>query len=641
MKMKKVLFSFEVVKLVVCCLLLVCPSFSFSQNYQWQWAHRGGGNQNAGTSSTYQITLEQIFDVKVDQYNNYYYAGSVTNFNPQFMGNSITKYGTTNIDSDVYIVSTDCEGNFRWQTTLGGHNNEAYVSMALDTLGGLYISFAATNSYRVNNPVTPPHYAPGVALGFGSDNTPNPNNRRMALVKYDTDGNYLWHFMPQDENVTLVNTPGFYSASGTAYSLIVEPDGNIHWHCRFSAGHHLNGALIVPDGETAYHAVLKFNPQGNYIGHFTLPFTGGGAPNNVKLHRDPLNGRYYFYFSTAAGAVTWEGQPVEASGAIYALDAQGNELWRKVASSPTTLSATVIGVTTDEDSNVYLTGSAGNQTTNNLFASMAGYNFTQFSTSPYVIKLDAAGNLLWGTNLNPHDGTAPATNNSCQNCPGRALVVKGDEVFMAGSLLANAWGSILIPRSFGDGWVPILMRFNKHTGVPVGYHMVPDLLGISSTEELMAVALDHDGNFVVGGYARSTIFVNHPTIAPLTTNGGYSDFFIAKLGDTPCSPPMSVEDVPKSKLILYPNPTRDVLYVEGTSLSSYAVYNVLGQELINGNVNGNGNINGNVNNNINNNINNNVNGNFSINLEGLSRGTYLVRLVGLDGEVVTEKVIKE
>ncbi|UPQ78296.1 hypothetical protein M0M57_11770 [Flavobacterium azooxidireducens] len=165
---------------------------TFSQDYQWQWAHRGGGNQNAGSNASWQPSLEQIYDVKIDQYNNYYFAGAVTNYNPVFIGESITKYGTNNIDTDVYIVSTDCEGNYRWHTTLGGEPSEFYVSMDLDHIGGLYISFTAINSSRSNNTNVPPHYAPGVSLGFGTNGAnPNPNNRRIALVKYDTEGNYL------------------------------------------------------------------------------------------------------------------------------------------------------------------------------------------------------------------------------------------------------------------------------------------------------------------------------------------------------------------------------------------------------------------------------------------------------------------
>ncbi len=608
----------------LCSIFFILFSiFSFSQDYQWQWAHRGGGNQNAGSNASWQASLEQIFDVKIDQFNNYYFAGTVTNFNPEFMGESITKYGTNNTQTDIYIVSTDCEGNFRWHTTLGGEASVSYVSMDLDDLGGLYISFTTANFSRINNTSIPPHYAPGVSLGVGTSNTPNPNNRSIALIKYDTDGNYLWHRLPQDENVTTVPTPGFFDTRGLGYSLIAEPDGTIHWHCRFAPGNHLNGQLVVPTDLTEYHAILKYDKDGNYLSHIPLPFTGGAGTNRTKLYRDPLNDRYYFFITTVSSSglepTTWEGETLNTAGAVYALDAAGNELWRKVASSPSLISATIWGLTTDESSNVYLTGSAGNNTVSNLYASLGGYTFTQFSSSPYLIKLDPQGNLLWGTNLNPASGSSL---NSCGGCIGRSIAINGDEVAIAGSLESNSWGSLSMPRVYGDGPAPVLVRFNKETGVPIAMNDIKDVLGVNSSEELMTVATDLNGNYVVGGYARSTIFLNHPTIAPLTTNGGYSDFFIAKLGTGPCEP-LSIDEPVQNKVKLYPNPTGGMLNIEAENLRSYAVYNLLGQELMKGDFNGNG------------------NNNFKINMEVLSKGTYLVRLVGSDGEVVTEKVVRD
>ncbi|WP_291115247.1 T9SS type A sorting domain-containing protein [Flavobacterium sp. UBA6135] len=622
--MKRALFCIRKKLFQLGFMIVFLLGFSgFAQTYSWQWAHRGGGNQSIMSNGSFQPQLEQIFDVKIDQNNNYYFAGSAINFNPVFMGQTITKYGTNSIDTDIYIVSTDCDGNFRWHTTIGGHVGESYISMDLDTLGGLYISFSTINSSRSNNTNVPPHYAPSVALGFGTNGAnPNPNNRRIALIKYDTSGNYLWHRMPQDENVTSTNQPGFFQGLGTGYSLTVEPNGTIHWHCQFSPGNHLNGALIVPTSVSEYHVILKYDKDGNYLSHIPLPFTGGSGPNYTKLHRDPLNDRYYFYLtpvnSSGLSATTWEGETINAAGAVYALDASGIELWRKVASSPTTLSASIVGLTTDEQSNVYLTGTAGNQTINNMYASLAGYTFTQFSTSPYLIKLNSSGALLWGTNLNPSTG---ATNLNDCNCPGRSLTMNGNEVALAGSLQANSWGSLTMPRSYGDGVAPVLVRFNKTTGVPIAMNDVKDVLGVISSEELMTVATDLNGNYVVGGYARSTIFLNHPTIAPLTTNGGDSDFFIAKLGNTPCAPPLSVGDQVKPAVKLYPNPTNGMLFKDATDLKGYMVYNLLGQELLRGEFTG--------------------TSNYSISLEGLSKGTYLVRLLGLDGVVYMEKVLRE
>lgn len=547
----------------------------------------------------------------MDKDNNYYFLTNVINFNPQFLGQTITKYSPVNTDTDIYLVSTDCEGNFRWQTTIGGHTQEDYASMALDTLGGVYVALNVTNTSRSNNTNIPPHFAPGVAMGLGvSGPNPNPNNRRLVLVKYDTDGSYLWHHFPQDENVTSTELEGFFWGISQSNSLIAEPNGTLYWHCLFFPGNHLNGQLVVPSSTLQYNAVLRYDKDGNYQGHFQLPLMGGATNYFTKLHRDPTNGRFYFYFANQNASTTWQGDPINVS-ALFALDSNGNELWRKL-SSQAPGSASIFGLTTDNESNVYLTGIAATNSTGT--ATLAGYNFTHSSSnSPYVIKLNANGDLQWGTNLAPG-----VPDNSCFNCTGRDLFVHGDQVILAASLNANTWGSLVMPRQFGQGPGPVLMRFDKQTGTPLSLHHVDDLLGLNSTEEFMAVTVDLDGNIIAGGYARSTIFLNHPNIAPLFSLGGDSDFFIAKLGNVPCFTYLNQDSVQTPTFKVYPNPTSDYLFVEGAHLERYELYHSSGRLLSSGKITPEG-----------------------ISLQSFANGVYFLQVYTKTGEKSVEKVVRD
>ncbi|MDV7400515.1 hypothetical protein RZS08_54370, partial [Arthrospira platensis SPKY1] len=118
------------------------------------------------------------------------------------------------------------------------------------------------------------------AMGLGvSGPNPNPNNRRLVLVKYDTDGSYLWHHFPQDENVTSTELEGFFWGISQSNSLIAEPNGTLYWHCLFFPGNHLNGQLVVPPSTSQYNAVLRYDKDGNYQGHFQLPLMGGATNN--------------------------------------------------------------------------------------------------------------------------------------------------------------------------------------------------------------------------------------------------------------------------------------------------------------------------------------------------------------------------
>lgn len=73
-----------------------------------------------------------------------------------------------------------------------------------------------------------------------------------------------------------------------------------------------------------------------------------------------------------------------------------------------------------------------------------------------------------------------------------------------------------------------------------------------------------------------------------------------------------------NKVEMYPNPTSGILYIETTQeFQSYEVYNLIGQRLLSNNFTG------------------------SIDMKDLSKGTYIIRLTTPNGEVFTEKVIKE
>src|SRR5690606_39946551 len=86
----------------------------------------------------------------------------------------------------------------------------------------------------------------------------------------------------------------------------------------------------------------------------------------------------------------------------------------------------------------------------------AGYTFTQRAASPYLIKLESNGNLLWGTNLNYAPVTPVQQNNACDNCPGRDIALNDDEVALAVGLRNNQWGDLSISTQYGNQKDPVL-----------------------------------------------------------------------------------------------------------------------------------------------------------------------------------------
>ena len=128
-----------------------------------------------------------------------------------------------------------------------------------------------------------------------------------------------------------------------------------------------------------------------------------------------------------------------------------------------------------------------------------------------------------------------------------------------------------------------MARFDAATGNVLG---LEDILAPGGSQEMAtAIATDNFGNYVVGGYFRSTLFQNNTAITPLQINGnGATDFWYARLATTDCNGvPLSIDEENISKVSIFPNPVTDVIQVTGNlSFTSYSIYNISGQQVLSG-----------------------------------------------------------
>jgi hypothetical protein len=100
---------------------------------------------------------------------------------------------------------------------------------------------------------------------------------------------------------------------------------------------------------------------------------------------------------------------------------------------------------------------------------------------------------------------------------------------------------------------------------------------------------------------------------------GYSDNeYLEKATVMKFDPTAGLETSVFNEVEMYPNPTTGLVYIEASQkITSYEVYNLIGQRLLKGNFTG------------------------SIDMKDLSKGTYIIRLITQGGAVITEKIIKE
>ncbi len=598
-------------KLLIRLLLYIVllPSLT-AQTYTWEWAERGGGKRNIGSGSTvpYYRAYEHVLDIKVDSNNNYYYLAQVGNDQSTYGSLPITTYDNGNSERDIYLFSTDAQGNFRFSKTIGGGFWSDFTrSLGIDAQDNIYISGNTPASVQAND--TPVHFDTDSIMPIGSFDSPSPANKNLFTIKYDSMGNFQWLRQPQSPNLTWNE-----AIIAQHYNMDVAPDGTVHWFCKIGPGSHLNGNLVVPDSMTAGQSVIiRYDTQGNYLSHILLDFDLDGFNFfNVSMDYDPVNNRYYLAAHRLTGNSSLSFNGVLATTTfLLALDISGNLIWREdnVTVVDGTESMLISDVKVDNQGDVYITGKVNSAANGNSGGeSFAGYVFDQTldsgsgTTAAYLLKLNAQGNLLWGSNTD-----------TFSFYPGRSISFFDNEVVLGLGLDNNTtWDGFSVG---GSGNEASLVRFDKATGAVI--EVIKTNSGTANAE-ITAVAADLLGNYVVGGFTESSLFVNDNTMPTLTKTGGAADFFTAKLACQNCN--LSI-DVPSASgdMVLYPNPARTQFSIQSQQpLSRYQIFDVQGRNIQHGQLNTN-----------------------PIDISNLENGVYLIKVISQNQHTQVLKLVVE
>ncbi|QFG53466.1 T9SS type A sorting domain-containing protein [Chryseobacterium sp.] len=618
-------------------LLTTVTTLATAQTYSWQWAKAGGGDTgSAGGSGFYETRDEMIRDVVVDNNNNSYHLTAIYPQNPNINGTAVTSYH----QKDLLLFSLDCQGNLRWSTTIGGYSDsENAWKLAVDNEGGLYMMFNAFNQVEASSPSTmepihfdPTHTIPKIQLTYPYGASTDPGFKTSYLLKYNTStGNLAWS-KPLQGNVAMQQN---YSDNGVWY---MDSGKNIHAIVGFLAGTHFNDYITVPANFTnAYqYYLIKFNyDNGNMTpapNPLLLPISGFLSPGifsgKVQMLYDEVLNRYYVAGSTSASfqdyqPLSYNDTPLSNDGYVLAFDGStGTEVWRKEfttsanGSVNTSPDEKIYSLIKDSNSNIYLSGRYFHIGTPAATFGTTPLPYVQPGQQNFVMKMDPSGNILW-TKI-------PTSNNMdssfTRSMRARLAINVNEIAFVKGTTLNEIWDSFSVTSPQNDQPNSLLVRLNKDTGNAIGLH--PILSAYGTADELTSVAVDNDGNYVVGGYFHSDIFTdpndNIPTIS--YNANGKSQFYVAKLAKSACSAMATTETELDSHISFYPNPTQDEVQVSTKDTpKSWEIYGMTGQIVSKGAFN---------------------RGSNRINMSQLATGTYMVKVETEKG-TLTGKVIKK
>ena len=603
-----------------------------SQTYTYQWAKTGGATNGSSAIGFNQGDDEHILDIAVDNQNNSYYITSMYSSSPLLDGQPVSNYG----GKDIVLFSTNCQGNVRWKRTIGGGSqSENTQKIVLDNNGGLYLTFGVGNTSSSGGVSLPPRFGDNDVLPqIGNDPfQPQPAFRFGFLLKYNTaDGNLVWRKDFQGD-VNIQNYVMDFSPP------LIDSQNNIHVICGFQYGTHLNGMVTVPGSyntiQNYQYYLVKYDTSGNIVGNpALLPINGSTTFRNgyVSWMHDEANNRYYLAGSrnmegtgSNGNSLSYNNVPVNGSGFLLAFNSiTFAELWRREQIINNPIGAMFLtGLKKDPvTSDIYISGKFG--TVNNTVSFGTDFTFSTplNGTISFVMKLgtsNTSSNVLWCTY--PTTLSDGSTQTVMENAR-MPIVIKGNEVLFAKGSIREVWGNYPMTRPANDRTDPLLVAFNKETGVVNGTFEVQGSYG--QEDHFTAVAVDNDNNIMLGGFINSQLFTaTNDNVATISNASGSSktDFFFAKLATSATCSSLSVEETAmEAGLQFYPNPVQDFLTIKSKNkLESYEVYSSAGQTVLRGSLG---------------------NTNAQINMSALTSGVYYVK-VKTEKAVVTEKVIKK
>jgi hypothetical protein len=585
--MKKIFYAFV-------AILFFNFQYSICIAQSWQWAKRGG--DKAGTTSD-----EEVRSIAIDKNGNSYTLAYV--YSDKLTGDidvDGNKLGKGNNQTDLCLISFDCSGKYRWSKIIGGKNSDVACDVKTDTLGGVYIAgnfFAGSMYDSIAISTDTMLRSPSVA--------PYRFYQSLFIVKFDTSGNYRWLRMPEPDTMSV-------SKYSRAVSMEVDKAGNLSMMtCVNHSGAFAKGAYIVPTSTIlpSMH-ILKYDANGNFIKGFPLSISEGVQTSLFRLRMAwDYKSDFYYVLSTNGGDPSVSDQPkfgatkMTGSNCLAKFSNTGANLWVKQSTTSGYTGAISSTPVVDGNGNVYI------GITEYSGGSFLGYNAINKLSGTSVVsvfKISPLGTLIWGKN-----------GSSSSSAKGLSIAVSpaNDELAFTGVYLGKFyWGT---DSMFASPSNALFIRLKSSDGNVIA---VDSIVG-GDNEWPSNICVDNRGNFYTGGWFSSSLEVNG--LGTLLKYGGRNDFFIAKFGVADCKEPVSINenDLQKSIVKIYPNPTQDIITFEALqSGSEVRLFNIMGQQVHSFVA---------------------KNNKEQVSINHLASGMYLAQIRNVDGEVYTAKIVKE
>lgn len=468
-------------------IVMFLASVAYAQNFQWQWA--------TGTGSS---SSDRASDISVDNLGN----TIVTGYYSETVAFGAVNLTNPNSSDNVYVAKIGADGQWLWATSpLGGGNAYGY-SVAIDANNNIYICGMF-----------------GGTFSFGTTQLSSGYSYSAFVAKVDSNGNWLWAVRPTGSN-----------GSHQCNDIAVDAQGNVFVTGGYSGANINLGGISLPNasGYNEYWDlfVAKLDTNGNWL----WAKRGGGEYNEYCQSLAVDSGGFihitgYFYDSTSIGSTYLNGNGLY-DVFVALLDINGN--WQWAINGGGMNYDYCYAIATDDERNSYITG---------FYSSTAYFGGTQLSCSGghdvFIAKLNANGIFQWARKIG-----------SLYDDSGFSLAVDEEgNVFVTGyftdsisigstTLSSQGQRDIFVTKMDAGG--------NFQWGVSAGG---------THSDYGSSIFLDHNGSLYAAGYfgdwEEGQITAEFGST--LLISNGNEDMFVAKLVESPLSPPMPVSGLQISK----------------------------------------------------------------------------------------------
>lgn len=508
--------------------------FSFKvQGQNLDWVKQLGGNKNH----------EFGFSMVKDNMGNIYTCGQfsgTSDFDPGPGIYNISSEGGASGGTDVFISKLDASGNFIWAKQMGGKNHDKAVSTTVDKIG---------NVYTVGTFMDSGDFDPGAGTWMLN----SEGYFDIFISKLDPSGKFKW--------VKQLGGKGF----DYAFSIALDDSGNIYVTGSFSGTVDFDpgiGKRIFTATDAGLDIfIIKLDSTGNYLWTKQQGGPSDDWSNSIFLDKS----RNIYTIGSFRGNADFDPGPMKYNlipkgGAdifVSKLDASGNFIWAKQLGGVKEDWGSSIAV--DDSGNVYTTGSF--RLNGDFDPGINTYTLTSAGGDGdiFISKLNASGNFIWAKSMGGSDYDYASS----------IAIDESHNVYTTGLF------SVLADFDPGIGTYNMASKGNRDIFISKlsssGNFEWALNFGAPKHDESASIIVDEYNNIYTMGTFYDTIDFD-PGVGFYNLTSTNSDIFVLKMNQST----LGIKQFEQNKVIVYPNPTQQLLNVDLRSEATIEIYSLLG-----------------------------------------------------------------